>query len=482
MPLEEFESAVMQRLDSRLEREMYADVGLRNLIRYRVAYHHAGLPPRVREALEEAISAEHIKYVIATTTLAEGVNFPFSVVIVQSLSVPDPSFETGKPMSYRLFTPRKFWNIAGRAGRPGFDHEGQVILFEPTLGLDRVNQVVDPYVEPDIRLIPPVRSALADGFQAIRQSVESGELDLNDLASINLPKSVSPRVHGMVNLLRVGLAHAAATEADIRGASYFDSTLAAQMLSADEASFARGVVRQQEDVMRNYLASPGAASVELVAQLGLSIETLSQLQAYVGDLPDWQLERVTHVVRGGRINFEQLPYLISSVLSRMKELEGERVSGWYSQVVVDWCRGQPFSAIRSNRERKLEDLVRLMYSRIQYILPWALYATDRFVGEEAERRGISYAGEVNQLAYLVDAGVPSWPALRLTTAGFERSDAARLAAAYQADFRSRERIDVLAWVGGQPEFRLIEVLRGPDRRRIDFDFPALVGGLRPAST
>src|SRR5207249_12054633 len=50
---EEFEGALVQRLDSRLEREMYESVPLRTLLKKRVVYHHAGLPPRVRTAVED---------------------------------------------------------------------------------------------------------------------------------------------------------------------------------------------------------------------------------------------------------------------------------------------------------------------------------------------------------------------------------------------------------------------------------------------
>jgi replicative superfamily II helicase len=89
---QEKETAIIQRLDSRLEREMYAAVEMRGLFAYRIAYHHAGLPPRVRIAVEEAIRANLVRYVFATTTLAEGVNFPFSSVIVQSLAP-----EKGRP-------------------------------------------------------------------------------------------------------------------------------------------------------------------------------------------------------------------------------------------------------------------------------------------------------------------------------------------------------------------------------------------------
>lgn len=102
----------INRLDSRLEREMYPDVEMRKLLRYRIAYHHAGLPPRVRVSVEDAIRQKKIDYVFSTTTLAEGVNFPFSTVIVQSLVIRNPPTK-GECARWHSISPRSFWNIAG---------------------------------------------------------------------------------------------------------------------------------------------------------------------------------------------------------------------------------------------------------------------------------------------------------------------------------------------------------------------------------
>src|SRR5262249_37593689 len=86
VPLKDVDEELMGRLDSRLGREMYNDVPMRKILQWRVAYHHAGLPPRVRASLEDAIRKNQIGFVFATTTLAEGVNFPFATVIVQSVA------------------------------------------------------------------------------------------------------------------------------------------------------------------------------------------------------------------------------------------------------------------------------------------------------------------------------------------------------------------------------------------------------------
>jgi hypothetical protein len=253
------------------------------------------------------------------------------------------------------------------------------------------------------------------------------------------------------------------------------------MATVDQ-EFARTIVREQESVLDAYLADDAAPSVNLVAELGLSIDTLSRLRRFVQALDDWQLEGVTHALYGGAINFKQLKYIISPVLSNMAELEGRRLSGWYSTVVEDWCLGKPFVAITpTTREARLEDLIGLMYSEIQYILPWGLYATNRFVADEAASRKISYDGEVGQLAYLADAGVPNWPALRLTSLGFERTDATRLSVAYLKS-PARQSADIVGWLVAQSSERVAQIIRGYDRRKLDFDFDRVLrelGGREP---
>lgn len=480
---EELSLSVTKRLDSRLEREMYPDVPLREMFQDRVAYHHAGLPPRVREAVEQAIKANVIRYVVATTTLAEGVNFPFSTVIVETLAVRNPSFEPGVRSTFRPVTPRAFWNIAGRAGRPGYDHEGQVILFDQGLRLEHAGGELEPYTNPKISDIPPVQSGLATGIAEIREEMETGDLNLKMLASPEDTEDLPRRTQGIVNLVRVGLAHAKATGIDESAAEYFDSTFAARQMPESDRAFARRLMRQQSEVLERYLQEPDSASVELVAELGLSISTLSKLRRYIRELDDWKLKRFRDVMHGPQINFNQIKFILGPVLARMAELEGQRLGGFYSELVIEWCRGKPFTDLRrTEREDTLEKLIRLLYSRIQYILPWGLYAMDRFVVEEAEKRSIDYGNEINLLAYLVDAGVPDLAALSLTRLDFERTDAARLSRAYFASSEVSETTKIEHWLRVQPPERLTAIVRGRDHRSLDYDFRELIKRIPGASS
>lgn len=105
---------------SLVESEMGADSLLYSCIRRGCAYHHSSIPLIIREEIEDAISKQLIKIVSATTTLAQGMNFPISTVIFQGMNMPNGNFS--RPM-----TPSEFWNIAGRAGRALVDKEGHII-------------------------------------------------------------------------------------------------------------------------------------------------------------------------------------------------------------------------------------------------------------------------------------------------------------------------------------------------------------------
>ena len=87
-----------------------------------VAYHHSGLSQEIRWLIEELIRDRLVDVICGTTTLAQGVNFPITTVIIETFR----KGRSGK-LSYQ-----DFWNIAGRAGRTLVDTLGVVAFPAPT--------------------------------------------------------------------------------------------------------------------------------------------------------------------------------------------------------------------------------------------------------------------------------------------------------------------------------------------------------------
>lgn len=84
------------------------------------AFHHAGLLNGQRKVVESAFRSGDIKVVVATPTLAAGVNLPARRVIVRSIYRFDRYSKRIKVSEYK--------QMAGRAGRPGMDGYGEAIV------------------------------------------------------------------------------------------------------------------------------------------------------------------------------------------------------------------------------------------------------------------------------------------------------------------------------------------------------------------
>ena len=108
-----------------LRTEISADFRLIGMLEKGVGVHHAGLSDDVRALMEWLAETGVLRMLCATSTIAQGINFPVSSVFLSSRYVPQGtrSVEIG---------PREFWNLAGRAGRIGHDSVGVVGLSEGT--------------------------------------------------------------------------------------------------------------------------------------------------------------------------------------------------------------------------------------------------------------------------------------------------------------------------------------------------------------
>jgi len=87
-----------------------------------IAFHHAGLMQKQRELIEDAFREGKLKVVVATPTLAMGINMPaFRVVI--------PSLYRYTELGMQQISVAEYKQMAGRSGRPKFDSSGQALLF-----------------------------------------------------------------------------------------------------------------------------------------------------------------------------------------------------------------------------------------------------------------------------------------------------------------------------------------------------------------
>jgi len=103
---------------------------LKRLLLMGVGVHHAGLLPRYRRAVEQLAQTGLLPVICGTDTLGVGINVPIRTVLLTALSKYDG-------VKSRRLNAREFHQIAGRAGRSGFDDKGTVMALATEYDIER---------------------------------------------------------------------------------------------------------------------------------------------------------------------------------------------------------------------------------------------------------------------------------------------------------------------------------------------------------
>jgi len=129
---------------------------LSRLVRHGIGVHHAGMLPRYRRLVETLTQAGLLKVICGTDTLGVGINVPIRTVLLTALSKYDGT-------RIRLLQAREFHQIAGRAGRAGFDTVGSVVVQAPEHVVENERALAKAGDDPKKRR-RVVRKKPSDGF------------------------------------------------------------------------------------------------------------------------------------------------------------------------------------------------------------------------------------------------------------------------------------------------------------------------------
>jgi superfamily II RNA helicase len=117
---------------------------LSRLVRHGLGVHHAGMLPKYRRLVETLTQAGLLKVICGTDTLGVGINVPIRTVLFTSLSKYDGN-------KTRLLQAREFHQIAGRAGRAGYDTSGRVVVQAPEHVVDNERALAKAGDDPKAR-------------------------------------------------------------------------------------------------------------------------------------------------------------------------------------------------------------------------------------------------------------------------------------------------------------------------------------------
>ncbi|TWH17280.1 Superfamily II RNA helicase [Rhodococcus rhodochrous J45] len=117
---------------------------LSRLVRHGIGVHHAGMLPKYRRLIEKLAQDGLLKVICGTDTLGVGINVPIRTVLLTGLTKFDGT-------RTRQLKAREFHQIAGRAGRAGYDTMGTVVVQAPEHEIENVRALAKAGDDPKKR-------------------------------------------------------------------------------------------------------------------------------------------------------------------------------------------------------------------------------------------------------------------------------------------------------------------------------------------
>jgi hypothetical protein len=399
--------------------EMGAHFPLGDLLDYGVAVHHGGLSEDTRAIVEWLTEREHVRVLVATTTIAQGVNFPVSAVVFASNQYPYG----------QVMPPEDFWNIAGRAGRVDQGDLGVVAL-----------------VATDAKKAAELRAFVAQATGALNSTLidlvkkAADEGRLLQLETLAWQPGWSAFLQYLAHTYRQIGDHerfAAEVEQVLRG------TLGFQALRRSHRGWADLLVQG----VYNYAERIKGKPLKLVDATGFSWEsvvgTLARLKDYKVVPGSWSPELFAKP-RGDLQRMMGILLEVPELRQSLMEVTGgpEPDGDTLARILCDWVQGRTLTEMaseyfgKSKDESKSRDPVEAMtlccrniFGRLTQTASWGLAALQALtLGDEIEKLSETDQRLLRNLPARAYYGVNSDEAVALRLLGVPRTAAPRLAA------------------------------------------------------
>lgn len=300
-----------------LRLELGDEFPLIELLGYGIGVHHAGLPDDVRGLVEWLFESDKLKFLVATTTIAQGVNFPVSGVVMASHQYP-----YGDDMP-----PEDFWNIAGRAGRVS---QGQLGVIALAADSEDKSATLRKFINNQAR---DLNSAL------VQLAIKAGD-DLSDLGKIVYS---NPEWSSFLQYL--AHTYRQMGEPD----SYFEKieqvlrgTLGFEKLRSSNSMIARRLLEGIE-VYSRYLQEPNQP-LKLVDSTGFSLQSIKTVLTHKGGINENSWDANTLFTSGSN-TLQQMMGILLRVPELRENLEavtgGDAPDGnKLALIIKDWVNGE----------------------------------------------------------------------------------------------------------------------------------------------
>lgn len=402
-----------------LRTEISADFELIDMLSRGVAVHHSGLSDEVRALIEWLAEDGKLKVLCATTTIAQGINFPVSSVFLASNKYP-----YGKEM-----TPREFWNLAGRAGRMNHDSVGVVGLAagnEFQKIIEYVSRTTGELVSRLVNLLNELEQAgRLNDLEYVIQGEQWEDFRCFIAHLWNEKKNLDAVMADTEQLLR--------------------NTFGYGLLRSSPSGRAKAdkLLEATKSYARRLAENPGAA--ELADMTGFSPEGVSKALTGLNQLErklvaaDWSPENLFGQ-NSGMADLFGVMLRVPQLYESLKDIGGKGLENKYiADLTKAWVDGKTIQEIAKeffhgdqNQTKAITDACKAIYRNLVNSGTWGLSALSRLSGIDFMALSESDRRRINAIPAMVYHGVKTEEAVLMRMNFVPRSIAERIA----EEFRS----------------------------------------------
>lgn len=413
--------------------------------------HHANVPHGLRLSIEHAMKEGLARFVVCTSTLAQGVNFPIKYLII-----------TGVQQGQDRILVRDFHNLMGRAGRAGMHTEGSVIFSAPNVYDTKANfregwrwrgarELLDPgnaepcsssllelfkdflQTDPVIVVELPAEKLATLTFAdaaAIDALIEEALAENPNLSTKEYRAFLNDRARAVQSIAAFLLAHGSFDEdGAVERAQALSTNTLAYALAGDDIK--AGLVVVFGGIAQTLLDNGDADLRAIIRRSPLPPSAISSLQTWIAANGEELLKAVQEDTLLDLLVPVILPHVTSSTVKSLSSLE------LVPDALGAWINGEEFAVIHaplseaglriSNRGLKVEDVVAMCESGFGYDAAMVLASlADLLEGGDADVHRATAL-----LQRKVKAGLNTPPSLAFYEIGFaDRTVAKALADAF----------------------------------------------------
>ena len=349
-----------------IEDELGSGFSLSECLRKRIGVHSSALPDEIKILIEDLMSKGKLQTLVATTTIAQGINFPISSVIMSSYNYP-----------YKQMPVRDFWNLAGRVGRAGQKSLGWVgIISKDDQELIKITKYVKSAAdELQSQLIEIVNQALSNPtveFEnwLFRDERWSGLLQYIShlyVQSVNLGAFVSSLEQRLIN------------------------TLGYNKLNPEQKNYLR-------TNLRSYAESINSGYAKISDSTGFSTISVGKLWGGLREANltsnDWHKNQLfseqNHSLQK-LIGIMLKTPEISSSIEKLSSGNSPFDKNSISKMMIDWVNGKSINFIaeryfsnETDSRKRIEKCTRAMYSHLANAATWGLAAIQKMPNSGAD--------------------------------------------------------------------------------------------------